>query len=201
MGFGCGACLSKRRLEVLEGRGGGGVEVGGALHFGREGHGAPPCLPPAPDPPYLPSLSPSTRSHATLLLLTHSPRTHDSHQKETLRGLPGIGRLLYGAASRLERGASTCLSCKGTGTIDCPACAGSGLVTSPRQAGKGLLRKVVGKLKAAVGRGGGSSAAGDAAFILSNRCRRCHGLGRCTCGACGGMGVRASLRRPGDPRP
>ena len=157
------------------------------------------CLPRPTLPPYLPCLP--TRSHATLLLLTHSPRTHDSHQKETLRGLPGIGRLLYGAASRLERGASTCLSCKGTGTIDCPACAGSGLVTSPRQAGKGLLRKVVGKLKAAVGRGGGSSAAGDAAFILSNRCRRCHGLGRCTCGACGGMGVRASLRRPGDPRP
>ena len=121
--------------------------------------------------------------------------------QEALRGLPGIGRLLYGAASRLERGASTCLSCKGTGTVDCAECAGSGLVTSPRQVGKGLLRKVVGKLKAVVGRGGGAGGAtGDAAFILSNRCRRCHGLGRCTCGVCGGMGVRATLRRPGDAK-
>jgi hypothetical protein len=122
--------------------------------------------------------------------------------QESLRGLPGIGRLLYGAASRLERGASTCLQCKGTGTVDCKECAGSGLTTSPRAAGRGLLRRVVGTLKSVVGRGPpGGAAAGDAAFILSNRCRRCHGLGRITCGACGGLGVRATLRRPGDARP
>lgn len=140
---------------------------------------------------------------------THALHTHaqplalspDTCQ-ESLRGLPGIGRLLYGAASRLERGTSTCLQCKGSGTVDCKDCGGSGLTTSPRAAGTGLLRKVLGKLKSVVGKGvPGGSAMGDAAFILSNRCRRCHGLGRMTCGACGGLGVRATLRRPGDARP
>ena len=34
----------------------------------------------------------------------------------------GVGSLLYGAASRIERGSATCLSCKGTGACSCPDC-------------------------------------------------------------------------------
>lgn len=33
-----------------------------------------------------------------------------------------IGSLLTGAASRLERGTTTCLVCRGTGTCTCPTC-------------------------------------------------------------------------------
>lgn len=33
-----------------------------------------------------------------------------------------IGSLLTGAASRLERGTTTCLVCRGTGTCTCPSC-------------------------------------------------------------------------------
>ena len=33
-----------------------------------------------------------------------------------------INELLYGAASRLERGQATCRACKGTGTLECSTC-------------------------------------------------------------------------------
>lgn len=129
------------------------------------------------------------------------PANEAEEQDEALRGLPGLGRLLYGAASRLERGASTCLNCKGTGAVDCAECGASGLTgrASPLKGRRGLLRGVVGKLKSLVGRGDtAGGVASDAAYMLSNRCRRCHGLGRVPCTACGGLGVRATVRRPGD---
>ena len=57
------------------------------------------------------------------------------------------------------------------------------------------LKKVVGKVKGLFGHG---EEASDAGFVLSNRCRRCHGLGRTTCPACGGLGVRATRGQGGS---
>lgn len=131
---------------------------------------------------------------------TPCANTHSHPQDEALRGLPGLGRLLYGAASRLERGASTCLNCKGTGAVDCAECGASGLTgrASPLKGGgrRGLLRGFIKKLAGREDTAGG--VASDATFMLSNRCRKCHGLGRVPCTACGGLGVRATVRRPGD---
>lgn len=34
----------------------------------------------------------------------------------------GVSSLLYGAASRVERGSATCLQCRGTGSVECSEC-------------------------------------------------------------------------------
>jgi DnaJ-class molecular chaperone len=84
--------------------------------------------------------------------------------------------------------------------VDCTECGASGLMAGPLKGERrGLLRRLVGKVKTLAGRGDtAGGVASDAAFMLSNRCRRCHGLGRVPCSACGGLGVRATVRRPGD---
>mmetsp|Transcript_17907 Transcript_17907/g.53925 ORF Transcript_17907/g.53925 Transcript_17907/m.53925 type:complete len:197 (+) Transcript_17907:275-865(+) len=81
-----------------------------------------------------------------------------------------IGSLLTGAASRLERGTTTCLVCRGTGTCTCPTCKGSGVLS---QAAAAKMMKTAG--------------------LKTNRCMKCSGYGRTACPNCKGRGFRGDF--------
>lgn len=55
----------------------------------------------------------------------HGNSDGGSHKKGLFGNL--VGSLLTGAASRLERGTTTCRACRGTGTCNCPGCKASAL--------------------------------------------------------------------------
>jgi len=95
------------------------------------------------------------------------------------------GKLLRGAASRLQRGEITCLDCRGSGTCPCAACAGTG------KAGGGT--KIKSTDEAAATPSGrvtryAAEDGGDPTFRATNRCGRCRGTGRALCRSCAGKG-------------
>lgn len=79
-----------------------------------------------------------------------------------------VGNLLTGAASRLERGTTTCRACRGTGTCNCTACKGHGVLPMAK------LRMKTGGRK-------------------SNRCSKCGGSGLAPCPTCKGRGFRGDF--------
>lgn len=100
-----------------------------------------------------------------------------------------VERLLARASSRLQRGTTTCLRCKGCGTIDCEQCQGSGLL-SQESTRVGSLKRAVEKVGAMLT---GSKATGpyrSGSWTKTNRCYRCNGAGKVVCTECGGTGFR-----------
>ncbi|GAX77653.1 hypothetical protein CEUSTIGMA_g5096.t1 [Chlamydomonas eustigma] len=73
--------------------------------------------------------------------------------------------LLFGSASRVQRGTCSCLQCRGNGTSSCTECKSSGLLS------RGNVARSEGGL-------------------TSNRCSCCHGLGHLICPSCNGSGLR-----------
>ncbi|KAL3146787.1 hypothetical protein ABBQ38_014769 [Trebouxia sp. C0009 RCD-2024] len=100
-----------------------------------------------------------------------------------------VNDLLYGAASRMERGQTTCIKCKGSGTLPCSECKGQGVVQPDK------LKKATDPVRQAANRvssmlGGSSSSNYNSHMLRSNRCQKCHGAGTCTCSVCQGHGFR-----------
>ncbi|KAK9804874.1 hypothetical protein WJX72_009695 [[Myrmecia] bisecta] len=105
----------------------------------------------------------------------HASEAEPRQEEGFLAGL--VNNLLYGAASRLERGPTTCIRCKGAGTQTCNVCKGAG-VLSPEKVRMNQIRHTTNRLRGV-----------QTDWMQSNRCRQCHGTGRITCPSCGGMGV------------
>ncbi|GBF92131.1 hypothetical protein Rsub_04478 [Raphidocelis subcapitata] len=97
--------------------------------------------------------------------------------------------LLNRAASTLERGQTTCLTCRGTGSCTCPACRGRGTLPEGAAAGRmNPVRHAAQKLKGLLREDGGEYSTD---WLVTNRCRRCHGNGGWQCDSCNGSGLRA----------
>eukprot|EP00891_Asterochloris_glomerata_P008229 jgi/Astpho2/8229/Aster-01318 len=96
-----------------------------------------------------------------------------------------VQTLLFGAASRLERGRATCLRCQGSGTANCPSCKGGGVL----KADKVKINQVRHAANKVQGMISGNHSMRDGRWQMSNRCRKCRGTGRCTCPTCQGLGV------------
>lgn len=99
-----------------------------------------------------------------------------------------VNDLLYGAASRMERGQTTCIKCKGSGACACPNCKGQGIV-QPEKLRKAAdpVRQAANKVSSLLG---GSNSNDYTHMLRSNRCQKCHGSGKCTCSTCQGHGFR-----------
>lgn len=100
-----------------------------------------------------------------------------------------VNDLLYGAASRMERGQTTCIKCKGSGTLPCSICKGQGVV-QPDKIKKAAdpVRQAANKVSSMLG--GSNSSSYNSHMLRSNRCQKCHGAGTCTCSVCQGHGFR-----------
>ncbi|KAK9802009.1 hypothetical protein WJX73_010413 [Symbiochloris irregularis] len=98
-----------------------------------------------------------------------------------------MNQLLYGAASRLERGVTTCMQCQGTGTCDCPDCTGRG-VTKPHSSAKSS-GQLFNKVKSFLGQ---QDLSYEAKWQVTNRCTKCRGGGRVRCSVCDGFGTRGA---------
>lgn len=95
-------------------------------------------------------------------------------------------KMLHNAASlRNVRGQTTCLRCQGGGQLACPVCQGEGVHHGPVRMNQ--MRRAGSKLKVLMGLEGPLAADDD--WLRTNRCRRCHGTGVCTCPVCRGEGT------------
>ncbi|BDA49630.1 hypothetical protein COCOBI_14-2500 [Coccomyxa sp. Obi] len=97
-----------------------------------------------------------------------------------------VSNLLFGAATSLERGDATCLSCRGTGALPCSACKGAGVMQQKVRMNQ--LRHTMNRVKTMVGME--SKSMYDTQWQMSNRCRKCHGQGQLLCATCNGLGSR-----------
>jgi DnaJ-class molecular chaperone len=97
------------------------------------------------------------------------------------------------AASSLQRGPATCRTCEGRGVCACGACRGEGVLAS---GGRPQLNQVRHAAQRVQGLLGVERAAQNTEWLVSNRCKRCHGQGVCVCPTCGGIGVRAPSVKP-----
>lgn len=93
-----------------------------------------------------------------------------------------VNTLLFGAASRIERGTSICVSCRGGGTILCPDCQATGI-----QGNASASRNSSSRLKGLMG-----TKSKEKEWVVSNRCKSCRGYGRRECPHCDGEGRRFS---------
>lgn len=100
-----------------------------------------------------------------------------------------VQSLLYGAASRMQRGTTHCIKCKGTGLCECPKCKGKGVI-DPSKVRMNQMRHSANKLRVMLGDKPGMY---EGQWQLTNRCSRCHGLGQCACPACDGRGFRGGV--------
>ncbi|DBA73251.1 TPA: hypothetical protein ACH3X1_011314 [Trebouxia sp. C0004] len=100
-----------------------------------------------------------------------------------------VNDLLYGAASRMERGQTTCIKCKGSGTCLCANCKGQGVVQPDKlKRAADPVRQAANKVSSMLG--GSNSSQYNPHMVRSNRCQKCRGSGQCTCSACQGHGFR-----------
>lgn len=100
-----------------------------------------------------------------------------------------VNDLLYGAASRMERGQTTCIKCKGTGSCVCPNCKGQGVVQPDKlKRAADPVRQAANMVSSMLG--GSNSSEYNSHMLRSNRCQTCHGAGQCTCPTCQGHGFR-----------
>ncbi|GFR44444.1 hypothetical protein Agub_g5655 [Astrephomene gubernaculifera] len=98
--------------------------------------------------------------------------------------------LLNRAASSLERGPCTCLSCRGGGTVECPHCKATGRLGEVAVERASLLRNAVRRFRMAVGLTPHEVPYATSEWVRTNRCPRCRGSGRLLCELCGGTGLR-----------
>ncbi|KAI8466140.1 MAG: hypothetical protein J3K34DRAFT_524810 [Monoraphidium minutum] len=94
--------------------------------------------------------------------------------------------LLNRAASRLERGKATCITCKGSGACTCDACKGQGTLRGGAGQASSLGEKAQNLFKPAR----------EKDWLVTNRCLRCHGRGSWVCRDCGGTGFREPPPKP-----
>lgn len=119
------------------------------------------------------SYSNSTTSTAAARTDANQSRSDDATESEVSESKGNVfqnlvGNLLTGAASRLERGTTTCRACRGTGTCSCTACKGHGVLPMAK-----LQMKTGGR--------------------KSNRCSKCGGSGLAPCPTCKGRGFRGDF--------
>ncbi|KAG2423116.1 hypothetical protein HXX76_002340 [Chlamydomonas incerta] len=100
-----------------------------------------------------------------------------------------VDTMLHRAASSLQRGPCTCLSCRGGGTVECAQCKGAGRLGAAAMERSQMLRGAFRQLRLAVGLGHEVPYA-SSEYMVSNRCPRCHGQGRLLCELCTGSGLR-----------
>lgn len=111
--------------------------------------------------------------------------TGDGQPQGPLQALANV--LLNRAASRVERGETTCLTCRGTGQCTCPACKGAGTLSPAAAAShNSLVKHAAQKLRATFD----SRAEYSTDWLRTNRCTRCHGVGGWVCPDCDGAGAR-----------
>lgn len=114
----------------------------------------------------------------------------DSNIMSQFSGL--VNELLYGAASRMERGQTTCIACKGSGTCVCANCKGQGIMQAKQlQKAKDPVRQAANKVQSMLG--GSSSTSYSTTALRSNRCPKCHGNGQLVCHSCEGRGFRGDF--------
>lgn len=100
-----------------------------------------------------------------------------------------VNDLLFGAASRMERGRTTCIQCKGSGTCTCINCRGQGIVKPDKlKKASDPVRQAANAVSSMLG--SSSSTQYNSHMLRSNRCQKCHGSGVRTCNACHGIGFR-----------
>ncbi|KAK9818723.1 hypothetical protein WJX74_003373 [Apatococcus lobatus] len=104
-------------------------------------------------------------------------------------GVNLVNDLLFGAASRLDRGMTTCVACRGTGTCNCSTCQGTGTLSN-KKANLNQIKHASNRLQSLMG---GGQTHRDTEWMMTNRCRKCHGHGRMPCPACEGRGIRGEL--------
>ncbi|PNW73300.1 hypothetical protein CHLRE_14g627050v5 [Chlamydomonas reinhardtii] len=100
-----------------------------------------------------------------------------------------VDTMLHRAASSLQRGPCTCLSCRGGGTVECAQCKGAGRLGAAAMERSQLLRGAFRQLRMAVGLSHEVPYC-SSEYMVSNRCPRCHGQGRLLCELCTGSGLR-----------
>ncbi|KAG2448104.1 hypothetical protein HYH02_007128 [Chlamydomonas schloesseri] len=100
-----------------------------------------------------------------------------------------VDAMLHRAASTLQRGPCTCLSCRGGGTVECGQCKGAGRLGAAAMERNQMLRGAFRQLRLAVGLSHEVPYA-SSEYMVSNRCPRCHGQGRLQCELCTGSGLR-----------
>ncbi|GIL57427.1 hypothetical protein Vafri_12651 [Volvox africanus] len=101
-----------------------------------------------------------------------------------------IDVMLNRAASSLKRGTCTCMSCRGSGTVECAHCKGSGRLSTQAAERAGLLRGALLRLRTAMGLPPQEVPYASSGWMRTNRCPRCHGVGRLACEPCTGSGQR-----------
>jgi len=97
-----------------------------------------------------------------------------------------VETLLSRAASRVKRGPCTCITCKGAGVQVCDCCQGRGLLTPGHASSRtNVISNAVQHVTSLFG-----DHSNGQQGLVTNRCRRCHGVGKLPCSECHGSGAR-----------
>ncbi|GLC41668.1 hypothetical protein PLESTB_000690700 [Pleodorina starrii] len=152
------------------------------------GHSSRPCS----------LATPAKSRHLVIANYKPSPPASQTQPSASGEGVPAqqdvfqktIDLMLNRAASSLKRGASTCVSCRGGGTVECAHCKGGGRLSAQAAERAGLLRTALLRLRTAVGLAPHDVPYASSSWMQTNRCPRCHGVGRLACEPCTGTGLR-----------
>uniref|UniRef100_A0A061S535 Uncharacterized protein n=1 Tax=Tetraselmis sp. GSL018 TaxID=582737 RepID=A0A061S535_9CHLO len=131
---------------------------------------------------------PRLRFHSISLAAATHEVEYIKEKTGRTQGYPNlVNNLLKQAASRIERGETHCLHCKGKGYVPCHTCRGTGIAKPEKVKVHNSLERAFETLHHTV-----YNQATDQGqdFKVTNRCCGCHGRGKQVCGCCRGSGRR-----------